>query len=59
MKSGDIAVAVGKADKTTSVSTLLGKMEKDGILVSPKYGHYKLDDDIYSKLKKGDKEGGE
>jgi RecA-family ATPase len=59
MKSGDIAVAVGKADKTTSVSSLCSALTKDGILVSPKYGIYKLKDEIYSQLKKGYEEGGE
>jgi len=53
MKSGDIAVAVGKADKTTSVSSLCSVLVKDGILVNPKYGIYKLKDEIYSKLKEG------
>lgn len=53
MKSGKIAEAVDKSDKTTSVSTLLGELVKDGILVSPSYSWYKLDERIYSKMKEG------
>ena len=54
MKTKEIANAVGK--ELSNVSKLLGKMVKDGLIITPKYGSYKLpdtkkDEKLQNKLK--------
>ena len=54
MTSKEIANIIGK--QQSNVSKMLGKMVKDGLIISPNYGHYKLpnekrEENLQSKLK--------
>lgn len=59
MKSGEIAKIIGKSNANTS--KMLGKLAKDGLVESPKYGTYKLTkySEMYKKVEEPKKTDGQ